>query len=88
MYNDYNKPIINHKGKNMINLNHLTTTDLHQINADYAQMERTGVLAEDSLLRKEAEKASNGQNGIFIVMCGVVAHTACRKLLYGTPLCP
>ena len=74
----------------MINLQHLTKTDLHQLVADYAHMERTGSTPADSLLRQETEKAMQGYDNksLFHITAMQVAFTACRLQLYGKPLCP
>lgn len=74
----------------MINLQHLTKTDLHQLVADYAHMERTGTTPADSLLRQETEKVLQDyeNKSMFYIAAMQVAFTACRLQLYGKPLCP
>lgn len=77
----------------MIDLSHLDKTQLHQINADYAQMERMGVLQDNTLLRQEIERQENHrEKNSMPVPIGIhamlLSHEACRILLYGKPRCP
>ena len=66
----------------MVNLEHLTMDQLHQINVEYEGLEKTGELAEDSLLYRETE-ATGISPSVFLITAGAVAHSACRRLLYG-----
>lgn len=76
----------------MIDLTHLDKTSLHQLNADYAQMERMGGVCPDNLLRQEVEKLHN-ENIInpsigFQMTALLLCFEASRVLLYGKPRCP
>lgn len=76
----------------MIDLTHLDKTSLHQLNADYAQMERMGGVCPDNLLRQEVEKLHN-ENIVnpaigFQMTAILLSFEASRVLLYGKPRCP